>query len=201
MTNSDSINRLPVRWQASFNGAKTTLRELDLLEELGDIVEDVAETDTHDWSVKDVLEKHGYPPKSFSAGTINSDADGFKEPVRIEHEKSQQKVFRDHVAKSDFIYKNYDKIDVLVFLFPVGDYDANFKRSVNDLRGEFFTDYCSVEVPILLIEYVAHGGNLDEAYSDEVIDEQLRLASRALSNPIPAGSVVYEDGDKHEIDG
>jgi hypothetical protein len=201
MTNTDPIDRPAVRWQASFKGAKAILRELDLLEELGDIVEDVAETDTHDWSVKDVLKKYGYPPESLSVGTINSDADGFKKPVRIEHEKSQQKIFRDHVVKSDFIYKNRDEIDVLVFLFPVGDYDANFKRSVNDLRGEFFTNYCSVKIPILLIEYVAHDGNLDEGYSDEVVDEQLRLASRALSDPIPAGSIVYEDGDKHETDG
>jgi hypothetical protein len=178
---------------ASVRNAVEVLQNKGVVADIGTIVDEVAETDTNYRSVEDVFERYGYPKYSFSIGDLGSDADGFDDGVRLEHHKGQQKGFRNHIRKSDFVHTQYDEptIDVLVVLIPVGKHNCTFKKSLRDL-GEPLLNYPNqLTVPVYLIEYVPHDDDPTNTDSDTAVDEKFRQTSRNLPDTDVSRSDVY----------
>lgn len=98
------------------------------------------------------LEELGWETEyTFSVGELRPRFDAFKNQVGFEHEKREQMNVRSHLLMTEVAYRK-KIIDVCVFVIPAGR-DASVKRTERELKGELFTHYFPLQVPVYLIEY------------------------------------------------
>lgn len=98
------------------------------------------------------LEELGWRTEyEFSVGQLRPRFDAFKSRVGLEHERRQQMNVRSHLLMTEVAYWE-GIIDACVFIIPAGR-DASVERTERELKGELFTHYFPLQVPLYLIEY------------------------------------------------